>query len=87
MPKSINSHINELLILLLQAKTENGQFKDHETIKLDASFNVQKRESVDSFIHLLIEGQNTKVLKSEKDIDPKTALKLDFESRSRIVSK
>ena len=29
-----------------------------------------------------MEGQDTKVLKSEKDIDPKTALKLEFESRN-----
>ena len=29
-----------------------------------------------------MEGQDTKVLKSEKDIDPKTALKLKFESRN-----
>ena len=33
LTKSINSYISELLILLLQTKTENGQFKDHETIK------------------------------------------------------
>ena len=81
MSKPTNSYLSEFLKLLLQTKTENGQFKDYEIIKEDTSFIVQKWESVDSFISLLIEGQDTKLLKSDEK-DPETAFKLKSESRS-----
>ena len=39
------------------------------------------REPIDSFIDRLVEGQETKISECEKDLDAKTALKLEFESR------
>ena len=82
LSKPTNSYISEFLKLRLQTKTEIGQFKDHEIVKEDTCFILQKRKSVYSFIPLLIEVQDTKLLKSEKDIDPKTAFKKKFESCS-----
>ena len=38
------------------------------------------REPIDSFIDRLVEGQETKISECEKDLDAKTALKLEFES-------
>ena len=85
LPKPINSDTSELLKPLLQIKTENSQWKNNEIIKGDTNFKVQKRESIDSFIDHLIKGQETKLLKCDKEIDAKTALKLEFESRSLPV--
>ena len=85
LPKPINSNTSELLKPLLKIKTENCQWKDYETIKEVANFKVQKREPIDSFIDHLIEGQETKLLKCNKEIDTKTALKLEFKSRSLPV--
>ena len=43
------------------------------------------KENHDSFTASLIEGEEAKLLKCDKEIDPKTALKLEFESRSLPV--
>ena len=75
----------ELLKPLLQIKTENSQWEDNETIKEDTNFKVQRQEPIDSFIDHLTEGQETKLLKCNKEIDAETALKLEFESCSLPV--
>ena len=82
MPKPVN---RELLKPLLQIKTENSQWKDNETIKKDTNFKVKKGEPTDSFIDHLLEGQETKLLKCDKETDAKTSLKLEFESCSLPV--
>ena len=82
LPKPINSNTTEFLKPLLPIETENSQWKDNETIKEDTNFKVKTREPVDSFTDHLIEGQETKFLKCNKEIDAKIALKLEFESRS-----
>ena len=79
LPKSINSDTSELLKPLLEIKTENSQWKDNEIIKKDTNFKIQKREPTDCFIDHLIEGQEIKLLKCDKEIDTKTALKLGLE--------
>ena len=56
---------------------------DNEIIKEDARFKVQTPEPIDSFIDRLSEGQETKILKCDKEIDAKTALKLEFDSLSK----
>ena len=59
-----------------QIKTENIQWKENGIFREDNE--VQKREPIDSFIDHLIKGQETKLLKCYKEIDAKTALKLDY---------
>ena len=39
----------------------------------------------DTFSASLVEGQETKLLKCDREIDAKTALKLEFESRNLPV--
>ena len=53
-------------------------------IKENANFIVQKWELM-SFTACLIEGQEAKLLKRDREIDAKTALKLEFLSRSSPV--
>ena len=59
LSKPINSDASEFL----QTKTENSQCKSNENIKENACFKVKKQELSDSFIHGLIKGQETNVLK------------------------
>ena len=55
---------------------ENIKTKDFEMFSV-----VKSLEPIDSFIDRLLEGQETKISECEKDLDAKTALKLEFESR------
>ena len=75
MPKPIKNDTSELLKPLLQIKTENNQWKDNEISKEDMNFKVQKREPIDSFIDHLIEGQEAKRLKCDKEIDANNTFK------------
>ena len=64
-------------------KKELSHSKAAENIKTKEfeMFPVTKfRESIDSFIDRLAEGQKTKISEYEKDLDAKTALKLEFEA-------
>ena len=63
---------------LSHSKTvENIKTKEFETWNPATKF----WEPIDSFIDRLVEGQETKISECEKDLDAKTALKLEFESR------
>ena len=65
-------------------KKELSHSKTVENIKTEEfeMFPATKfRELIDSFIDRLVEGQETKISECEKDLDAKTALKLEFESR------
>lgn len=81
MPKPINSDASELL----QTKTENSQCKDSDIIKEDACYKIKKQEPINSFIDCLIKGQDTKLLKSDKEKNANTALELEFKSHSLSV--
>ena len=78
----MNNDTSELLKPLLQIKTENSQGR---TMKLLRKTRILRFKNENSFIDHLIEGQETKLLKCNKEMDAKTALKLEFESRSLPV--
>ena len=48
---------------------------------LEAFSATKFREPIDSFVDCLVEGQETRISEFEKDLDAKTALKLEFKSR------
>ena len=59
---------------------ENIKTKEFETFSATKFW-----EPIDSFIDHLVEGQEIKISECEKDLDAKTALKLEFESRQLPV--
>ena len=62
---------------LSHSKTvENIKAKEFETFPA-----TKFREPIDSFRDCSVEGQETKIYEYEKDLDAKTSLKLEFESR------
>ena len=72
LPKPINSDISELLKPLPRIKKE--------IVNVRAMKSLKKTQ-----IDCLIEDQEIKLLKCDKEIDAETALKLEFESRSLPV--
>ena len=72
---------------ILEQKSNKKEFRHSKTVeniktKEFEMFPATKfREPIDSFIDRLVEGQETKISECEKDLDAKTALKLEFESR------
>ena len=81
------SNTSKFVKPLLEQKSNKKELSHSKTVenikaKEFEMFPATKfREPIDSFIDRLVEGQETKISECEKDLDAKTALKLEFESR------